>query len=338
MLIAVGNEAKRRDWQFEVVFSEVAIGREWLPLLEDFPVTFSPLGEAAHDAIRRKVNGATVLHTHFSGFDLVAAKIARDFPNVAAYWHTHSRLPKGMKSQIRNRVRYAWLGRGVEENYCVTPEIMIEVRRRMGRHAIYLPNAIDTNRFPVATRQERVLARTKLGIDSTRPLFLHLGWDWHRKGGDLMLDALQILESARAISVGGDAGAVANHLSSDRVTVIPPTQNLRELLIAADVFLSSSRAEGMPYSLLEALSCGVPAVVTPINGHLLVADQAPGCHVAAASTPEALADAMARALRRPEQPATLHSWVAANADVGQWAGELCDRYERNFLATTNDQP
>ncbi len=327
MLAAVGREATRRGWDFQLIFSEVARDRPWLSLLKDWPVTFAPKGDAAYDTIRQAIDGPTVLHSHFTGFDFPTARLARELPEVATYWHTHSKLVEGAKAQVKNRIRYAWFGRGVSENLCVTPEIAQQVRARFGRRASYLPNAIDTERFSLATAQERQTARHELGLDSA-PVFLHLGWDWHRKGGDLMLDALAAVPEARVVTVGADPAVVASHPAADRVLVVPPTNDVRPLQAAADVFLSSSRAEGMPYSLLEGLSRGVPAVVTPINGHRLVADSAPGCHVAAAVDADALAESMRRALKGEDDPAELHRWVVSNADVKAWARDLCDRYGR----------
>jgi glycosyltransferase involved in cell wall biosynthesis len=43
-------------------------------------------------------------------------------------------------------------------------------------------------------------------------------------------------------------------------------------LQAANVYISASTAEGMPNSLLEAMACGLPALVSDIPGHLEIVE------------------------------------------------------------------
>ena len=63
------------------------------------------------------------------------------------------------------------------------------------------------------------------------------------------------------------------------------------VLVAADVFTLSSRHEGLPIALLEAMAVGVPAVVTAVGGvPSVVTDDVDGIVVPAAD-PAALADA-----------------------------------------------
>jgi glycosyltransferase involved in cell wall biosynthesis len=45
-----------------------------------------------------------------------------------------------------------------------------------------------------------------------------------------------------------------------------PPKSLRRVLPAADAFIMSSNSEGLPMSLLEAFSMGLPAIVTDVGG------------------------------------------------------------------------
>ena len=52
----------------------------------------------------------------------------------------------------------------------------------------------------------------------------------------------------------------------ERVLVVGRSDTVSDWLAAADVFVLSSRNEGMANSLLEAMACGLPAVATAVSG------------------------------------------------------------------------
>ena len=52
----------------------------------------------------------------------------------------------------------------------------------------------------------------------------------------------------------------------DKVIFFGKTEKVRELLVASDIFIMTSHYEGLPISLLEAMSCGLPSVAFYANG------------------------------------------------------------------------
>ena len=115
---------------------------------------------------------------------------------------------------------------------------------------------------------------------------LFFGWDWESKGGPLVLDALAELRSrgrdVRALMVGSPEKARDRALAlgiSDAVQTSGGRADARALFAAADVFISAGVAEGLPFSVLEALSCGLPVIASDIPSHRFLADRVPGCTV-----------------------------------------------------------
>ena len=253
----------------------------------------------------------------------------------------HTPHLKGAAAFARNYLKYAVFGRRVDQILCVSPGL-VETTTKAGaprKKVEFLHNAVDVDRFPVLTDEQRHAARDEFGLPAGRPLLVHFGWDWMRKGGDVFEEALRRLRDSDAnlagVTVGGgdDARALGERLGlGEELTVLEPTDKVQQMYAAADVFVAPSRAEGTPFSVLEAVSSGTAAVVSDIPGHATVGAHAPAC-VITPLDPEAMAAAIRKLLERdPAQVAADslagHAWLRENLGLGQWAAAMVDRYAR----------
>jgi glycosyltransferase involved in cell wall biosynthesis len=164
----------------------------------------------------------------------------------------------------------------------------------------------------------------------------HFGWSWHRKGGDLMLGAAEILDSRDELVVlsvvSGDPATIPGLADDPRVRALPPTDDVRRLYAAADVFLSCSRAEGAPLAVLEALASGLPVVGTDLEVQRNILSGLPG-GFAVRPNPAALAAALRMALDLDQRVRAEHSRIAADRvrssfALDAWAHRLVDLYEQ----------
>jgi glycosyltransferase involved in cell wall biosynthesis len=87
------------------------------------------------------------------------------------------------------------------------------------------------------------------------------------------------------------------------VTFFGEQADVSPFLLAADLFVSSSVTEGLPVSLLEAMSVGLPALVTDIGGMGEIARLSGAVTLVPSSDPEGMAGALCSAVaRRQELP------------------------------------
>lgn len=78
----------------------------------------------------------------------------------------------------------------------------------------------------------------------------------------------------------------------DSVTFFGEQVDVAPFFKAADLFVMSSITEGLPLSLLEAMSAGLPAIVTDVGGMAEIARLSAAITAAPPSEPPALADAI----------------------------------------------
>ena len=341
MMHAVADAVSSRGWQPELVLPETTRRQAWADSLNHgrMAVSFTPpeRGRGLDRAVRAVVergDGPVILHSHFSLYDVASAHVARRRKGGGFVWHLHSRAEPGLIANVRNRVKFRVVGRGIARVLCVAPNICEDA---LGRGAPpdrteLWPNAIDVGRFPLVTAQARAAARRELRLPDDRPVLMHFGWDWERKGGDRFLATVRLLaadEPLTAVTVGG--GPRADELAaklgvSESVKVLEPREDVQALHAAADVFLTPSRAEGMPFAMAEALASGVPVVATDIPGQTLIGRGVSACRLVGGE-PQALAEATRELLRLPaEERAAARAHVERTMGLGAWAERLAELY------------
>lgn len=132
-----------------------------------------------------------------------------------------------------------------------------------------VPNGITQPPFP-----DRASLRAKLGLTDHDVAIGFVGRLAHQKAPDVLLEAMALLNDlpqAKLLMVGSgpDEAAVKSQVErlglSGRVMLLGDVVGI-EQFPAFDLFCLSSRYEGMPYVLLEALAAGLPMVATRVGG------------------------------------------------------------------------
>jgi glycosyltransferase involved in cell wall biosynthesis len=121
------------------------------------------------------------------------------------------------------------------------------------------------------------------------------------------------------------------------VRVLEPTNDVQRLYHASDLFVTCSRAEGMPFAMAEALSSGLPVVASDIPGQAWMGRSLPGC-VLAPLEPAALAEGIRRLLSRDHARAARDAdasreWVRAEMGLPQWGERLAGVYADSLSAS-----
>jgi glycosyltransferase involved in cell wall biosynthesis len=116
---------------------------------------------------------------------------------------------------------------------------------------------------------------------------------------------------------GAEANAVEAEVRqlglADKIRFLGHRSDARQLFAAMDVFLLTSRFEGLPYSVVEALACGTPVVATDVDGTRDVVRAGVSGLLAPTGDVQTLASHVLRLLAEPEAATQLGA--AGRSDV-----------------------
>jgi glycosyltransferase involved in cell wall biosynthesis len=272
--------------------------------------------------LARRLGPFDIVHGHSSKGGAIARLAAR-WLRLPAVYTPHAfvtldpTLPK-WKRRTYGHIEH-WLAHHSAAIVAVSPD--------EARHAREL--GIDASKLHVVTNGigppaflPRDEARRRMGLSPQTVAVGFVGRLSEQKAPDHLLrafaDATAALQHARLVMIGrGPLEANLRQLAkelgvAERVRWLGDVP-AAPLLGGCDLFCLSSRYEGMPYVLLEALSAGLPIVATDVGGARLVVEQDTNGLVVPINDARALAAALRRLIGSHELRASLANGAAERA-------------------------
>src|SRR5262249_35857280 len=133
----------------------------------------------------------------------------------------------------------------------------------------HIPYGIDLDHFRPGTSN-----RAAFGLPEHDPIILHVAWPAGRDALNLrkglpdlreaFIDHVLPLHPRARLAVAGDS--FAPNLPNVLPLGMVGQDRLPELLRSVDVFVTATLADNLPYTVLEAMACGIPVVGTSVGG------------------------------------------------------------------------
>jgi glycosyltransferase involved in cell wall biosynthesis len=272
-----------------------------------------------------------VVHTHTAKAGVVG-RLAAHRAGVPRLVHTYHGFPFHEFQAAPRRRTYVQverrLGQITDLALCVGTGVAVEAVRRqlVAPERIRTIGVVADGPVGAVDAQARTRARAALGLPADATVVGTVGRLTYQKAPEDFLAALQALDRPGVTGVwvgdgelAGQIAARAREIPSIRVLLTGQRRNVPELLPAFDVFVLSSRYEGLPTAVVEAMMCGIPVVATAVNsvGDVVVPGETgllvPPGH------PALMADAIGFLLDSPQAAARMAA--AALARLGQRFGE-----------------
>jgi glycosyltransferase involved in cell wall biosynthesis len=199
-----------------------------------------------------------------------------------------------------------------------------------------IPSGFDTDIFRPPTGEQRAKARTELDLADGAACLTIVGALSEEKRVERAIDAAALVRNAVLLVVGDGprrSPLEAHGARHGDVRFLGALTDVRPVLHAADVIISTSQTEGLQGSLIEGALCGIPAVATDVGGTRMVVAPGESGEVVAADAPS---EEVAAAIRRVlADRALLGSAARAHATAQFSADHITDRWE-SLLAEVVD--
>jgi glycosyltransferase involved in cell wall biosynthesis len=114
------------------------------------------------------------------------------------------------------------------------------------------------------------------------PIFISVGSLIARKNMSLLVDTFnQYFQHHKGSLIilgdGPERVKLESLAKSEKIHILGSVANVRDYLHAADYFVSTSLSEGLPNTVLEGLSAGLPALLSDIPSHLEIENESAKC-------------------------------------------------------------
>ena len=241
-----------------------------------------------------------IVHTHSSKAGILgrlAAAICRT-PVVLFTAHGWAfKAEPGFKSRLYLHAD-RWVGRITSTVICVSETEKVHglaARTCRADRTVVIRNGVDARGF-----------RSEAPTNHHDPVLVTVGRLQAPKDFPTLIAALARLRDvsfrARIVGDGPDrqlvTAAIREAGLEDSVELLGGRDDVAALLADADCFVLSSRSEGLPLSVLEAMASGLPVVASDVGGVHELVDEATGTLVPP-NDPDALAEALRHLLLDP---------------------------------------
>lgn len=241
---------------------EKGVTHERIPGIRYTPAHILRVARAV-DKLVRKYH-ARVMHSHSRYYNLACLLAEKFFRSPAVRIATaHNVYPDKH-----------WLGFWPKHTICVSPAAEQYVRSYSSAKTRVILNGIPP--FPAPRPAQQV--RSDLGISPNELVLLNVGRLSEQKAQYLLLDAfakvirmagippLRLLIAGEGELRGRIEQDIAKLNIGNRVSLLGNRSDIGDLMAASDIFVLSSRWEGLGIVLIEAASVGLPLVSFKVGG------------------------------------------------------------------------
>jgi len=283
----------------------------FMPELSELKKLYLPAIFKLSKILREK--DTVILHTIFIQADIIgtiAAKIAK-VPYIVSSLEG-GLIPSftlGWKKTIYS-LAYAVIKNKIDRFIAISRKTGNDLVRDFGvnpKKIIAIYNGVEPERFP--WRKSLVVLKGRL--IKKEPVLGYFGVVGYEKGVDSLIEAFPLvlvqfpMAKLLIVGEGEDKSLSQRRVQSlgieSNVQFLPWVDDITEIMAAFDIFVLPSKAEGMPWAVLEAMACAKPVIATAVGGIPEAVENGKTGILLPDSKPESIAQAVCSLLENPEK-------------------------------------
>jgi len=214
-------------------------------------------------------NNIKLVHSHCMPSLFISLFLKDTYRFNTVHIYPGIQLVKKKGALVGKLINFAnkWALKKIEQPICCSKSIADEFLSKDNLKFDYVQNGVSEVQFPLLDRSSLC---SRLGLDGNFRYLISFGRFSKEKNFSFMIDAFNELNTKNfRLIILGDGPMYEELKTKESADVILPgfKSNVYEYLYVADYYLSSSITEGLPMSVLEALSMGKPTLLSDIEAH-----------------------------------------------------------------------
>ena len=156
-------------------------------------------------------------------------------------------------------------------------------KSRQNKEIPYIRNGVDVSQYTKRDITKTADVRENLELPLDKVIYVYSGGFIDRKNQREAITAfLKMKKNGDAVLLLLGDGTNFESLKSEfsqhqNILFRGKVSNVNEYLHASDVYLATSKSEGLPNGVLEAMACGLPVLLSDIPQHMEVLEADPEC-------------------------------------------------------------
>ena len=228
-----------------------------------------------------KVNKYDVIQTQLKGSDIIVGflvyiglvkkkKLIASLRNNYEFYYE-----AGVKNRVVGMVHKFFMKKAFDKIVVVSRQDLDKFKKDFGDKLVVIENSINYEKF---------VKKESFDYEKENINIAMVGNVKHRKGYDKLIELFKLLKNETKIYTFSIAGGIEDELLKNEVIELSKKftnvkvnfcgkiSNINEFLLENDIFLSLSRVEGLPISVLEAMAIKIPIILSNIDAHSLIVD------------------------------------------------------------------